>query len=231
MIRKTPLFFFIAGIFIIGWAVSGFITYYTPVMAQSNWYPSIPFQKGMSYTTWGAYSFNSSQAITDLQVLKAAGVQWVAVNILWYQSNLTSFDIHAGNLSNPAETNTDSAANISAAFLYAKSIGLHIFFKPMLDLDSYTWRSLIVYTPQWMDAYTNWTVYCAEIAQNGSADMFSIGCEMGDMQSHTQGVLALIQDVRSVYHGLLTYCANWDSFWYTNWWYAVDLIGVDVYPQ
>jgi hypothetical protein len=53
---------------------------------------------------------------------------------------------------------------------------------------------------------------------------------MGNMQGHSADVRTLIADVRAVYHGLVTYSANWDSFWYTDWWDAADLIGVDVYP-
>ncbi|MEO1256689.1 MAG: hypothetical protein AAFY41_17640, partial [Bacteroidota bacterium] len=39
----------------------------------------------------------------------------------------------------------------------------------------------------------------------------------------------LIQKVREVYSGKITYAANWDNYEYITWWDAVDYIGIDAY--
>ncbi len=198
------------------------VGYFKPNTFKNDWYPSVPFQKGMSFTTWQANAFNTSQARAQYDSMKAAGIEWVAVNIWWFQSNLTSHDIKPGVW-------TDSYENITSSFQYARSIGLKILYKPMLNLEIYQWRSFIVFTPQWMEAYTNWIVENAKVAETAGVEIFSIGCELGNMQVHGPEVREMIRQIRAVYHGLLTYSANHDSFWFIDWWDAVDIIGVDMY--
>ncbi|HME52090.1 MAG TPA: hypothetical protein VKM55_07720 [Candidatus Lokiarchaeia archaeon] len=215
--------FLIIGVLFLGWATSCVIGFYAPKNVQPDWYPAVSFQKGMSYTTWHMFSYNSSQAREDFQEMRAAGVEWVAINDQWYQSNLTSQDIHPS----PAG---DSIENLSDAFSYARSIGLHIFYKPMLQIESGEWQNWIVYTPAWMAAYTTWIVSRATFAAQSGVELFSIGCEMGSMQGHSDAVRAMIAEVRAVYHGLITYAANYDGFWNIDWYDAIDVIGADMYP-
>ncbi len=196
--------------------------YFKPNTFANDWYPSVPFQKGMSFTTWKANAYNTSEARNQYDAMKAAGIEWVAVNIWWFQSNLTSHDIRPGMW-------TDSYENITSSLQYARSIGLKILYKPMLNLDIYQWRSFIVFTPEWMEAYTNWIVENAKVAEAAGVEIFSIGCELGNMQVHGAEVREMISQIRAVYNGLLTYAANHDSFWFIDWWDAVDIIGVDMY--
>lgn len=41
--------------------------------------------------------------------------------------------------------------------------------------------------------------------------------------------LGLIRDVRAVYHGKLTYAANFDNYFNVGFWHALDLIGINAY--
>ncbi|MHA1282023.1 MAG: glycoside hydrolase family 113 [Promethearchaeota archaeon] len=185
-------------------------------------YKHIPFQKGMSFTTWGAYSFNSTQAKEEIIKMKEIGIEWIAVNIWWYQESITSSEIYAGRW-------TDTAANITAFFKYIHSQGMKILFKPMLDPEDGNWRSNIIASDEWIKEYARFIKYTAEIAENGSVEIFSIGCEMGNWQTKSDDVVALIEDVRKIFSGKLTYAANHDSFWYIDWWDKVDIIGLDAY--
>lgn len=223
--RKIPIRFVfgIAGALMLAWGSIGLAKYYSPKMAEKDWYPEIPFQKGMSFTTWGASDYNSTQARQELDDMKAAGIEWVAYNIWWFQDYLNSTEIYAGEWA-------DTYANITDSFQYARSIGLHILYKPMLNLAKvYDWRSFIEFTPEWMENYTAWMVDNAIIARDGGAEILSIGCEMGNMQVHETEVRAMIAEIRAEYDGLLTYSANHDSFWHIEWWDAVDIIGVSMY--
>ncbi len=194
----------------------------TPNKFQADWYPSIPFQEGTSYATWSFFSINATQARADYQKMVASGVEWVAINSFWYQANLTSNDIYPGFWTEPRE-------NLVDAFLYARSIGLHVLYKPMIQIDG-EWRAHIQYSPEWMQAYTDWLVSCAQDAELGGVEMFCLGCEMNNMQGHSDAVRSMIAAVRQVFHGKLTYSANYDAFWYIDWYDKIDMIGVSMYP-
>ncbi|GAB4330452.1 MAG: hypothetical protein Kow0069_38070 [Promethearchaeota archaeon] len=185
-------------------------------------FSEVPFQRGMSFTTWGAASFNSSEARAELADLRDLGVEWVCFNVWWVQSNLTSTDVRPGPW-------TDSAANLSDAFDYAHQLGLKVAFKPMLDTETGQWRSNIEASPEWFDAYEAFVWEQAELAQVAGVELFFVGCEMGNMQVHDGEVRALVAGVRERYDGLVSYAANHDSFWFVTWWDAVDLIGVDAW--
>ncbi len=205
------------------WGMSGILNYWDPIMLETDWYPDVPFQRGMSFTTWGNHGYNSTEARQQLDEMKAAGVEWVAYNPWWFQDYLNSTEIGPGPWS-------DSYENITDSFHYAHSIELRVLFKPMLNLEKvYDWRSFIEFSPEWMGNYTEWMVQNAIAAEEAGVEILSIGCEMGNMQIHDAEVREMISQIRDVYSGLLTYSANHDSFWYITWWDAVDIIGISMY--
>lgn len=196
--------------------------YFTSVSQEDMLYDDIPFQRGMSFTTWGAYSFNSTEAKVEILEMKEIGIEWVGVNIWWFQKNVSSTTIYPKDW-------TDTAPNITSLFDYIHAQGMKVLFKPMIDSEDQIWRSYIEASPEWITSYANFIKYTAEIAENGSVEVFSIGCEMGNWQVHEADVVALIAEVRQIYSGKLTYAANHDSFWYINFWDKLDIIGVDAY--
>jgi len=196
--------------------------YFLSVSQDDVLYDEIPFQRGMSFTTWGAYSFNSTEAKAEVLEMKDIGIEWVGVNIWWFQDNISSTTIYPKDW-------TDTALNITSFFDYIHAQGMKVLFKPMLNSGDQIWRSYIEASTEWIAAYAEFIKYAAEIAENGSAEVFSIGCEMGNWQVHEVDVVALIAEVRQIYSGKLTYAANHDSFWYINFWDKLDIIGVDAY--
>jgi len=208
---------------VITWGISGVIQYVRPNMMQSDWYPAVPFQKGMSFSTWGAASYNATASRQEYLSMQAAGIEWVCINNWYSQSNLTSHDIHPNAY-------TDTNANLTRAFLYIHdTLGMHVLYKPMLNLDIYNWRSYINFTSEWMAVYTAWMVENAKTAAAGHVEILCIGCEMGSMQVHSTEVRAMISQIRTVYHGLLTYSANHDNYGFIDWYDAIDIIGVSMY--
>lgn len=215
----------IIGICILSYDIYSAVAYNLTRNSQNTHFKTVPFQKGMSFTTWGAFSYNSEETREEFRKMKDIGVEWVAVNQWFYQDYLNSTYIYA-------DPGSDSLANASACFLHAKSLGMHIMFKPMLNLaKAYDWRSYIVYTENWMNNYTAWMVECAKAAEAGQAEMLCLGTEMGNMQVHPEGVKEMIRQVREVYHGLLTYSANHDSFMNIEWYDDLDIIGISMYSM
>ncbi len=202
--------------------ITHFIQNYQTLTQESE---EIPFQEGVSFTRWSSYAYNKNSTLEDLQKIKLNNIDWIAVNNWWFQDYLNSTDIHMGDWS-------DSHENMTEFFTYAKSLGLHIMYKPMLNLEKvYEWRSYIEFSEEWMGNYTEWMVDCAKSAEEGGVEILSLGCEMGNMQIHTEEVREMIRQVREVYSGKLTYSANHDSFKFIDWWDDVDMIGVSMYSM
>lgn len=122
---------------------------------------------------------------------------------------------------------------------YAKSIGLEVVFKPMLNVSDGTWRAHINFfdhdvpcEPKWSDwfeAYTEFIVHYAKLAEESQSDMFVIGCEMVNTDRREQEWRELIKEVRKYYSGPITY--NCDKYQenHVSWWDAVDVISSSAY--
>lgn len=228
MSRKQNHAILIFSIIIIGLAAHGSYqihAYDSDLTALDNIAQGIPFQKGMSFTTWENFSFTKEWVKTEFQNMKDIGIEWVGINHWWWQDYLNSTEIKQ-------DTWSDGYSNMTECFLYAKSIGLHVMYKPMLNiLKTYEWRSYIYYTDDWMGNYTEWMVNNAIAAETGEVEVLCIGCEMGNMQVHSDGVREMIRQIREVFSGLLTYSANHDSFAFIDWYDALDIIGISMYTM
>lgn len=122
---------------------------------------------------------------------------------------------------------------------YARELGLRIILKAMVNCRDGYWRAFIrffdTYVPteptwqQWFDSYDAFVWELAEVAQEVSADMLCIGCEMVGTDHREAEWRALIAGVRQRYHGPITY--NCDKYQENNvtWWDAVDAISSSGY--
>lgn len=202
------------------------IFYFTSKSQPDPTYSEIPFQKGVSFTTWGASSYSSSDAYREVLAMKEIGIEYVCVNVWWVQDSITATEIKDGDW-------TDTDEHLIEFFNYIHGQGMKVLFKPMLDCQDGNWRSNIIASPEWIAAYEQFILDTAYIAKAGSVEILSIGCEMGNWQVHETEVRQLISKIRGEvkYSGLLTYSANHDSFWHINWWNAVDIIGISMYPS
>ncbi|WP_094550500.1 glycoside hydrolase family 113 [Petroclostridium xylanilyticum] len=122
---------------------------------------------------------------------------------------------------------------------YARTLGLKVILKPLVNVRNGTWRAHInffdVDVPcepkwsEWFESYTNYQCHYAEIAQRTNCEMFIVGCEMVQAQRREQEWRQLIQEVRKIYHGCISY--NTDKYQedHVTWWDAVDVISSSGY--
>lgn len=97
----------------------------------------------------------------------------------------------------------------------AKAAGFKVFLKPVIDVrlegGNYTWRGNIKGSDEWFkELYTPFIKHMATIAQKEKVDIFSVGSELRDSESHVAQWRNIIKVVRGLYHGKLTYIANHD---------------------
>jgi len=79
-------------------------------------------------------------------------------------------------------------------------------------------------------SYSNFILTYAKVAQDIKAELFCIGTELEKfVANRPQYWLQLINDIKKVYQGKLTYAANWDEFKRTPFWEELDFIGIDAY--
>ena len=194
------------------------------------------FIKGISFTDFtncrGTYcNETSKEALRNAK--DTLGLTHVTLCFLAYQDTAYSEEIDFNGPTTP--TREDILAMVS----YAKSIGLKVILKPMLDCKDGTWRAHINFFdidvpcetkwPNWFANYRRYITTYAKIAEEASCEMLVIGTEMVQTERRTSDWCYLIQEVRKVYSGLITY--NTDKYQEENvsWWNHVDVISASGY--
>jgi len=165
---------------------------------------------------------------TELKRLRAVGYDAIALVPFAGQrgSDATELRRFAGS---PA-SETDLAMRLTA--LRARRLGMRVLLKPhvwswpggdptKIDPGPEHW-------PPWFASYGAFLTHEALLARAIGADCLAIGTELTRSESRPEWH-ALITRVRALYHGPITYAANFDAFEGTPFWQAVDAIGIDAY--
>lgn len=78
--------------------------------------------------------------------------------------------------------------------------------------------------------YQNFVLSFATIAAQEKVDIFCIGTELQNFINKRPAYWEqLIQSIKKIYKGKLTYAANWDEYQNTPFWNQLDYIGIDAY--
>lgn len=110
-----------------------------------------------------------------------------------------------------------------------------VMLKPQLWIGHgvYTGTIEMASSKQWDTlevTYEKFILDYAEAAQQTNAEMFCIGTELESfVNARPEYWNQLIQKIRKVYKGKLTYAGNWDSYKRIPFWDQMDYIGVDAY--
>jgi PEP-CTERM motif len=199
---------------------------------------------GLDYKGMSLVDFDSPNNFTDSYVqntilgLQQVGVNTVALNIWDFTPSLTSTTI-APNYSSYSATTTQ----IQDAINEIHAMGMNVMLKPMVDVNGGAWRGMIspvgtANVNAWFASYQTFIDSMATIAEQNvnTVKLFSVGCELNNMEQYTSNWTTLISSVRSIYSGKLTYAANWsvngnNMGGYQNiaWWNQLDEIGIDAY--
>ena len=83
---------------------------------------------------------------------------------------------------------------------------------------------------KWEDCYAKYILHFAQLADSLNVEIFCIGTELKtSVEKRPEYWNNLIQKVRDVYHGKLTYAANWDDYDDVPFWSEIDYVGIDAY--
>jgi hypothetical protein len=178
--------------------------------------------------------FTKPEAKESLSMLKErTGSEYVIIALAALQNTAQSTEVDfTGN-------HMVSDKELIEMIEYARSLGLKVILKPAVNCKDGTWRAHINFfdldvpcEPKWSDwfkSYTAYQLHYAKIAEETNCEMLIVGCEMVQTERREQEWRKLIQDVRTVYSGPITY--NTDKYQEGNvkWWDAVDVISSSGY--
>lgn len=193
-------------------------------------YKSSEFQAGMNVLIYG--HAGRSDARKMFQHLRKLGINSIAITFPFYQANLKA---NAVVQAHPEFTPTVS--ELREIIEEANAEDLSVMMRPILDeknlMDSGHWRGQIKPTdPQaWFDSYRSLLLTYAKLAEANDVAVFNIGTELNSLQVRHEWI-KLIEDLRSVYTGKLTYSFNWDvvhkipDYEFVK---LLDYVGVDAY--
>ena len=84
----------------------------------------------------------------------------------------------------------------------------------------------------WFASYSRFILHYAQLAETARMDGFCIGTELqhATEPAHSNAWRVLIRQIRRVYHGPLTYAANWSGeYQQIRFWDALDYVGIQAY--
>lgn len=188
------------------------------------------FRKGMTYAAWWHDTYATEGSDRSLEALAETGTNWVALIVTWYQNTY----LDTSMIPDPSKTPTDDSVTHAIEIIHR--LGMKVMLKPHIDLFDEHWRGEI--EPKdvkaWFESYRTFIVHYAELAQAHHVEMFSAGTELNTMTQKRYAAywLSIIEDVRRVFGGEVTYAANWwpDSAWQDfGFLKELDYVGIDAY--
>jgi hypothetical protein len=82
----------------------------------------------------------------------------------------------------------------------------------------------------WEADYEKYILDFVKLAEEEKIELFCFGTELENpIAKRPEYWMQLIQKIRKIYSGKLTYAANWDSFETIPFWNELDYIGIDAY--
>jgi hypothetical protein len=177
----------------------------------------------------------SSRAIrTELESIQALGANTISLPIYWYQQDVTSHEIRPYPEAGFDPVRYDDL--VRTAIHQAHGVGLGVLLMPVVQLEQTgkgKWRGALqpVSWDLWFQSYEHFLLHYARLAQEEEVTLFSVGSELSSSEVHVTRWRALIDRVRAIYRGELTYSANWDHYHQVAFWDKVDYLGTSAYYE
>jgi hypothetical protein len=189
---------------------------------------------GVNMSSIQSGQFTSQRTRDLLSYWKDLGGNTVAIVATWYQDTATSTAIYRDSI----KTIPDS--DVSQAIRTAKAQGYKVVLKPHVDVQDGSWRGDINPTDwtTWFSSYQTFINAYAQIARNENVDLFVVGTELRFASRNTTNWQTVINSIKTIYNGKLTYAANASAGDPTNgldeyasiaFWNILDYIGIDCY--
>lgn len=164
-----------------------------------------------------------------LDRLAARGVDWVALNPIWFQATATSTSIALSGSYSP--TNGTLTTFIQAL----KARGFRVILKPLMNCSNSDAQQTIGtgFTAgnwtTWFASYTSMISGYATLAESTGVDALVVETELTVAEAQTASWQALITTVRGLYTGTITAAPQHTNYQSVAWWSSCDWIGLTSY--
>lgn len=168
----------------------------------------------------------------DVAPLRELGADWISQTPFGWAPSITSTDIRFGG-NGGLWGETDDGLVTTAA--YARKLGIKTLLKPHLWVRHGAWPGEIAMATddewaRWFASYEAFILHYARLAEAHGFEALAVGTELGKTIPRTANWKRIVARVREVYHGKITYCANWnDEPERVAFWDDLDFIGVQAY--
>jgi arabinogalactan endo-1,4-beta-galactosidase len=165
--------------------------------------------------------YGSPASAEALQKLADHGVNWISIMPFGFQRSEP--EVRIGGY--------EDDESLRGATKQAHACGIKVMLKPhvwardeeaMQRWSDQQWQT-------WFQSYEKFIVHYATLARDAQIDALCIGNEQKHSTKYEREWRRIIERVRSIYKGPLTYGANFDEVERVAFWDAVDWIGVSAY--
>lgn len=188
--------------------------------------PFDPALVGFNMGSWWTGTFARPETAEALADMAAHGANVVALVPTHYVASKDSAEIFANE-------QTESDENVIAMMRKARALGLKVVLKPHVHIADFSLHHLIEPTDsrRFFKGFRELMVHYARMAQDEHADLFVLGGELVSLTKprYEAEWRRVIDAVRRVYGGPITYAANWGEELQVPFWDALDVIAVDMY--
>lgn len=192
---------------------------------------SLPFQRGMALADHVG-KHDHEGGVESVRVLRELGCDWIGVSPFAFMRDVTKPEIEF----------PDFRASQSDFLDSLRALGFHVLLKPDVWSNQFwsgeTWRGDLCMQNDadwaaWFDGYREFILHYARVAESHGVEVFCVGLEyVAASRERPDDWRALVRDVREVYSGVVTYAAHWpDEAETLSWWDALDVVGVNLYPD
>lgn len=171
------------------------------------------------------------QVNTSLSELTETGANYVTVTPGWHTDNTTSSNVDR-------KDRTPSDELLAYTIEKAHAMGLKVFIKPHVDPKTGEWRAKMDPNnkAEFFKNYKAMLMHYAEMSETYDVEEFAIGSELFALSTNPNNEVYwrdIIQDIRKVYSGKLTYNANVGDTTFDEsvlpFWDGLDYIGFSMY--
>ena len=165
--------------------------------------------------------------------LGSIGYNYVQLNTFGFMWDRKRTKVYYGGDPSMADT------FVEAEIRNLKDMGFKVMLKPHiwmggLEFDPDNWRSKIDFEDpkkrrKWFDSYTEFILSEAELAQRMGVEMLVVGTELVGLSKYTDEWRGIINKVREVFTGKLTYASEGMNAQKIEFWDDLDYIGIDAY--
>lgn len=167
----------------------------------------------------------------QMSSMKTVGAEWVAI-IPYAFSGTNKPEV---NFDYPRQWWGEKREGAAQTIKFAQKLGMKVMLKPHVWVRGQGWPGDYDLNTEedwktWEKSYSKYIMSFARLADSLDVSMVCIGTEFRHAAVKRPNFWRkLIQDVRNIYSGKLTYAANWDNYDKVTFWNELDYIGIDGY--